>query len=61
MSQICRSLITKIPNYEAKTFKWEIGKIDKLYHRERYTPIYDQNVGVENGSLINKQTFEKRW
>lgn len=58
MSLICRSLIMKLPHYDAKTFKWEIGKIDQLYHRERYTPIYDQNVGVENGRLISRQVFE---
>jgi hypothetical protein len=58
LSRICRALITKLPHYDAKTFKWEIGKIDQLYHRERYTPIYDPDVGVENGRLINQEVFE---
>ncbi len=61
MSRICQTLTSKLPNYDEKSFKWDIGKIDQLYHRERYTPIYDQRIGIENGRLVNRQTFEKLW
>ncbi len=42
-------------------FSWKIGEIDKKLQKERYTPIYNKNVCVEDGQLVDRPTFEKLW
>lgn len=41
-------------NADIKKFKWNVGKIDIKVQKERYTPIYVQTAGVEQGKLINE-------
>ena len=43
--------------YKDEKFKWEVGKIDQKLQKERYTPIYNQNAGFENGKLVNREEF----
>lgn len=51
----------QFPEYNKATFKWGLGKIDQKMQKERYTPIYDQNVGIENGKLLTFEEFNKLW
>jgi hypothetical protein len=61
MSEICHALIAHQQDYDPATFKWNIGRIDQLYQRERYTPIYNPTAGVVDGRLIDRPTFESLW
>jgi hypothetical protein len=38
-------------------FRWNIGKIDVKIQKERYTPIYRREVGIENGRFVNEGEF----
>jgi hypothetical protein len=31
---------------EEKGYKWKMGKIDQKMQRDRYTPIYGNNIGI---------------
>ena len=49
--------------YKRKSFEWDVGKIDKDIHRERYTPIYTSDDKIKNrdfagiGKKDNKEYF----
>ena len=37
-------------------FKWEMGKIDQIWQKERYSPIYSPTCGLkEDGTLMNSE------
>ena len=42
-------------------FQWGLGKIDKDMQKQRYSPIYNPNAGLENGKLIDEGTFKEFW
>jgi hypothetical protein len=41
------------PN-DGNKFEWVIGKIDVEFQHERYTPVYNQNAGIENGRFVTQ-------
>ena len=57
--------------YTRKTFKWELGEIDKDIHTERYTPLYTSTYSIQNNrfagvneneqTLMNQEQFEQTW
>lgn len=43
LSKCFRTLLTEsVANFDPKTYKWGIGKIDKDLQRQRYSPLYQQ-------------------
>ena len=39
-------------------FVWDVGKIDQKMLKERYTPVYRNDVGVgSDGKLVNRPEF----
>lgn len=42
-------------------FKWDVGKIDQKLQKERYTPVYNKEVGVDHESLVDKSEFDALW
>lgn len=42
-------------------FEWKVGDIDKQKQKERYAPVYNKNVGLERGKLLNREEFKAYW
>lgn len=62
ISAIFRKLIPKyVKNFNEKTFKWEMGKIDKTFKKGRYSHMFDGTVGVFWKTLLNRNEFEEKW
>lgn len=40
------------PKFNKTSFKWEMGKID-LKFRNRYSPMFDMQAGIENNKFMN--------
>ena len=40
---------------------FNLGKIDQKMQKDRYTPIYNRQVGIVNGKLINEKQFKDKW
>jgi hypothetical protein len=40
-------------DFNKDTFKGNIGKIDQKMQKDRYAPVYNKKVGIENGKLID--------
>lgn len=53
VSQCFKKLLEEDPSFDSKTYKWSLGKIDQKLQKERYTPIYRESAGIENGKLID--------
>jgi hypothetical protein len=49
-------LPTYFPQFDSKTFKFEMGKID-LKLRDRYSPMFILEAGIENNKFISRQRF----
>ncbi len=39
--------------YNQNTFDWDIGKIDVKLQTERYSPLYNKNVGIKGNKLVS--------
>lgn len=62
ISHIFRKLIPfYIEKFDEKTFKWDMGKIDKTFKKGRYSNMFDGEVGFFWKTLLSKQEFEKKW
>jgi hypothetical protein len=45
-------------DYDPKTqFDWGIGEIDKVFQRKRYSPIYQQKVGLTETNIMSRKEF----
>ena len=45
----------------SKDFSWNIGKIDTILQKERYSPAYRYDAGVLRGKLVDKHEFDILW
>lgn len=50
-----------IEKYKDPKFVWDVGKIDQKLQKERYTPVYNEEAGVKDGKLVNKEEFKALW
>ena len=49
------------PEFDKKTFKWNMGKID-LKYRNRYSPMFIINAGIKaDNTFMTQEEFEKIW
>jgi hypothetical protein len=48
-------------NKKDNKFKWNLGKIDQKMQAERYSPLYNKNVGIENNKMIGEDRFKLLW
>ena len=49
----------EFPEFAEKSkFKWEMGKIDTIWQKERYSPIYSPTCGIKNNVyLVDEKEF----
>lgn len=58
ISHIFRKLIpVYVEKFDEKTFKWDMGKIDKTFKKGRYSNMFDGEVGFFWKTLLNRQEF----
>ncbi len=58
ISAIFRKLIPQyVKNFNEKTFKWDMGKIDKSFKKGRYSNMFDGSVGVFWKTLLSRKQF----
>lgn len=48
-------------NNEHPDIKWDIGKLDKIFSRERYSVLYRADCGFVRKKLVTKSEFEAIW
>ena len=65
LKQIGQQFVELLPKYfpefDKKTFKWNMGKID-LKYRNRYSPMFIINAGIkEDKTFMTQEEFEKIW
>ena len=49
------------PDFDQKTFKWNMGKID-LKYRNRYSQMFIIKAGIkEDNTFMTKEEFETVW
>ena len=49
------------PKFDEKKFKWKMGKLDKAYKKNRYSPMFYEDVGVYWKNFLNRRQFEEKW
>lgn len=55
LDQIMGDLLREQPEFNDLEFVWNIGKIDTMLQKGRYSPAYRSDVGVVKGKLVDKQ------
>jgi hypothetical protein len=56
ISQIFKKLIPQyVEKFDEKTFKWDMGKIDKTFKKGRYSNMFDGKVGIFWKSLLSRE------
>ena len=48
------------PAFNKATFKWDMGKID-LKFRNRYSPMFLLEAGIEKNKFISEEVFGEKW
>ena len=61
LSQIFTDLAEKYTQVKQPGFSWNVGKIDVLLKKERYSILYQNDVGVVDGKLLNTHEFKVIW
>lgn len=54
-------MLKQQPKFVDESFKWDVGKIDTILQKERYSPVYRCDVGILRGKLVNKEEFDLLW
>ena len=61
LDKIFIELLKHQPEFNDNDFAWNLGKIDSIMQKERYSPAYKPEAGVLRGKLVNKEEFDLLW
>lgn len=59
----CKLLPLYIKGFDKEGFEWDVGQIDKRLQEKRYSVLYNESVGVDNGKnrLVSAKEFDQLW
>jgi hypothetical protein len=61
LNQIFVKLLSRWQQFQVPKFSWEVGKIDILMKKPRYSVLYNKDACIIDDRLVTKKEFDVIW